>query len=262
MNAWLWNDSAFDSLTSLPVTDRGFRYGMALFETVRLFRGRPLFLAEHAEKLRAASAERAFPPCEPALAALAPLLAQQPDGVARIYITAGDGAGFADDVSAPRIIVLSEARPDPDPAPCRLMLAPGVYHAPFGGLKTANYWLNIDALQQALRSGHDESLLFNENAELVSAATANIFIVRDGVVSTPSAACGARQGVTRAWAMQQLAPRECSLFVQDLRTADELFLTSSWFGIRPVASLEGRTLPSRSIGVQLMSDFEQEIATP
>src|SRR3954466_13112691 len=99
MNAWRWNASAYEACSALPVTDRGFRYGMALFETVRLRRARPLFLSEHLASLRAACASRAFPLPEDALSLLAPLLAQQPDGIARIYVTAGDGAKFSDEIS-------------------------------------------------------------------------------------------------------------------------------------------------------------------
>src|SRR4051794_738948 len=169
MNAWRWNGSTYEVCDSLPVTDRGFRYGMALFESIRVHRARPLFLNEHLDRLRAACADRAFPLPEPALAALAPLLSRQADGTARVYVTAGDAAHFADRVSEPRILVLCEARPDPVAEMCSLALVGDLYHPPFGGLKTANYWANIDALQRALASDRDEALLFNENSELVSA---------------------------------------------------------------------------------------------
>ena len=261
MNTRRWNGSTFEPCESLPITDRGFRYGMALFESIRIRRARPLFLCEHLDRLRAACADRAFPLPEPALGAVAPLLARQPDGMARLYVTAGDGAHFTDQVSESRILVLCEARPDPVPEPCSLALSGELFHPPFGGLKTANYWANIDALQRARRSHHDEALLFNEHSELVSAATANVFVVRGGQISTPALACGARAGVTRAWVMGQVRVRECSLFLEDLQQADEIFLTSSWYGIRPAGLLAGRSLPSRAVSDRLARAYEAAIAS-
>lgn len=260
MNAWRWNGSTYAACDSLPLTDRGFRYGMALFESIRVRRGRPLFVEEHLELLRAACADRAFPLPGRALAGVAPLLSGQPDGSARVYITAGDAAHFTGAVSEPRILVLCEARPAPSSASCHLALIGDLFHPPFGGLKTANYWANIDALQRALGSGRDEALLFNENSELVSASTANVFVVRGAQVSTPAVACGARAGVTRRWVMEQVRVRECSLFLDDLEKADEIFLTNSWHGIRPAGSLEGRSLPSSAVSERLAEAYEAAIA--
>ncbi len=70
----------------------------------------------------------------------------------------------------------------------------------------------------------------NAHAELVSACCANVFVVRDGRVRTPALACGARDGVTRERVMQQIQVEECSLFIADVLSADELFLTNSWVG--------------------------------
>src|SRR3954471_11243299 len=130
MNAFRWNGSTYEACDSLPVTDRGFRYGMALFESIRVRHARPLFLDEHLDRLRAGCADRAFPLPEDALAALAPLLARQPDGSARVYVTAGDGAPFSAPVSEPRILVLCEARPDPVQELCSLALIGEMYHPP------------------------------------------------------------------------------------------------------------------------------------
>lgn len=260
MNAFRWSGAAFEPCDALPVTDRGFRYGMALFETIRVFRGRPLFLEEHLDRLRAGCGDRAFPLSEAALAAVRALLARQPDGTARLYVTAGDGAQFSAPVVEPRILVLCEARPAPLREACSLALNGEPFHPPFGGLKTANYWRNVDALQRALASGHDEALLFNENSELVSASTANVFVVCGGEISTPSCACGARAGVTRAWVMGQVRVRECSLFLADLQTADEIFLTNSWYGIRPVGRLGERLLPSHEVSERLGRAYEAALA--
>src|SRR5215210_765709 len=95
--AWQWTGSAFTPSTTLPLSDRGFRYGMALFESVRVADHEPQFLDEHLERLCAACELRGFPLDERALTHVGELLRNGGfDGFARIYVTAGDGiAGHA-----------------------------------------------------------------------------------------------------------------------------------------------------------------------
>lgn len=251
LQSWFWNGDAFIPCAHLPLADRGFRYGMALFESLRVIGGTALFLTEHLERLRIAAAQREFPVAEAALSAIAPLLLSAGrDGFGRIYLTAGDGSP-ADPVTESRLFLLLEDRPAPSHRPLRLALSPQLHHPLFGGLKTGNYWSNLDALQQAKSRGCDEALLFNEHGELVSAATANVFLVQDRIIRTPGLACGARDGVTRSWVLSQTPVREKSLFLQDVQDADEIFLTNSWIGISSATCLEHEPIRSLETGTRL-----------
>ena len=90
--AWQWTGAAFEPSTSIPLTDRGFRYGMAVFESLRVADHEAQFLAEHLERLRTACELREFPLDERALAHVAELVQDAGiDGFARIYVTGGDG---------------------------------------------------------------------------------------------------------------------------------------------------------------------------
>jgi branched-subunit amino acid aminotransferase/4-amino-4-deoxychorismate lyase len=260
MQAWHWNGQEFTPCPSLPLADRGFRYGMALFESIRVSAGRPLLLAAHLDRLRDACCQRAFTVDENALQALPALLAaSEGDVFARVYVTAGEG-GPADPCTAIGCYVLLEPRAQVTAASYRVAPSSVLYHPPFGGLKTANYWGNVDALQQARAAGFDEALLFNENAELVSASMANVFVVKDGVVKTPSVDCGARPGVVREWVLREGRGRECSLFLRDLRGADEVFLTNSWLGLMPVTAIGDVTLGASPFTSDLNARYNASIA--
>lgn len=260
MDAWRWNGETFESCDSIPVDDRGFRYGMAVFESVRVWRAVPLFFEEHAARLRHACADREFRIDDRAISAAGALLRSVGrDGFARVYITAGDG-WVAAPVDHPRIFVLLEDRERHEAKACDLAVPHEPHQPLFGGLKTANYWSRIDLLQRAMRADKDEALLFNEHAELISACMANVFVVHGGSVRTPALACGARDGVVRAWVLGQTGAKQCSLFVEDLQSADEVFLTNSWLGILPAASVEGRALPSRTVSEGLTGKFEAALA--
>ena len=256
MTAWQWTGTAFAPCAALPLTDRGFRYGMALFESLRVAGGVGEFFEPHCARLVQACAEREFAVDVAALEAVAPLFHDAAcDGFARLYVTAGDGPPTAP-AAQPRVFVFVEVRaaPDPDDA-WELTLHDETYHPPFGGLKTANYWFNADALARARRRACDEALLFNDRAELVSACCANVFLLHGDRLSTPARTCGARAGVIREWVMARRPVEERRLRREDVTTADEIFLTNSWLGIQPVATLEGRPLARRRTGPQLAAEF-------
>ena len=256
MNAWRWAGAAFEPCDSLPLTDRGFRYGMAVFESLRVAGGEAEFFEKHLARLVQACAEREFALDESALRA-APALFHSAarDGFARLYVTAGDGPPTAP-AAQPRVFVFIEDRaaPDADDA-WALTLHDESYHAPFGGLKTANYWFNTDALAQARRRGFDEALLFNDRAELVSACCANVFLRHGDRLATPARSSGARAGVIREWVIARRKVEERRLRREDVTSADEIFLTNSWLGVQPVATLEGRPLGPRTLAPRLAAEF-------
>jgi len=134
----------------------------------------------------------------------------------------------------------------------------GLHPEPFlpllGGLKTANYWANLAALQGAHAAGCDEALLFNPGGELVSACMANVFVEREGQLMTPPTASGARAGVVREWVMGRRTVVERTLTRADLAGSTGCFLTSSWAGVKPVAMLDGKLLDT-TLAEALRTEF-------
>ncbi len=240
--SWLWSEGAFVSAHSLPVTDRGFRYGMSVFETIRIADGVAGFLEAHLIRLESAALKCGFPSQGRVLADLPRLLGQIGDtGVARVYITAGDGSPLAP-IETCRVVVLFESRLQSLPDSYTVLSSPHAHLPPFGGLKTANYWSNAEALRQAILLGAQESLLFRPDGRLTGAAMANAFVKTDEGWLTPSLQCGARDGVIRAWTLGQIPARQSPITREMVASAVSLFLTSSWIGLMQVASIDGRPL--------------------
>lgn len=257
LQSWLWTGAAFEPCASVPVSDRGFRYGMSIFESLRVTRGEAEFFPQHAARLVQAAAEREFVFEQRALDQVGALWAPaRLSGFARIYVTAGDGAPAAAG-EAPRIFVFIEERTPPGADDAwEITFHDESYRAPFGGMKTANYWFNTDAFAQARRRGFDETLLFNDRAELVSASMANVFLRRDDRLLTPPRSSGARGGVIREWVIQRRKVEERRLRREDVLNADEVFLTNSWIGVLPVATIEGRPLGHRAVGPKLSAELQ------
>ncbi len=74
---------------------------------------------------------------------------------------------------------------------------------------------------------------------------------------TPALETGARAGVIREWVMRRLAAAETLLQRTDVEAADEIFLTSSWLGIMPAASVAGREL-RRKVAPELIDAYRKE----
>jgi branched-subunit amino acid aminotransferase/4-amino-4-deoxychorismate lyase len=292
MKTWHWTGTDYKTCKSVPLTDRGFRYGMSVFESLRVGpAGGVEFFDKHLSRLIQGCAEREIPVEDSALAAAEALLAdawkteaKKTDGkgetekgkkgaspgprvpasprphsasagFARLYVTAGDGSP-ADPAAHPRIFVFLEPRTPPDPDdPWEVGLYDESYQPVFGGLKTANYWFNCDALGQAHRRKLNETLLFNDRAELVSACCANVFLVRDDRLCTPPRSSGCRSGVIREWVIARRKVEERRLRREDVVNAEEIFLTNSWIGVMPVATVEGRPLGHRMIGPKLAAEL-------
>ena len=257
MKSWHWSGNAFEQADSLPLTDRGFRYGMSLFESMRVWNGRIEFWQQHAQRLITACAERDFPPTKNAINAAASVLESAGvNGFARVYVTAGDG-GPTTPVTAPRVFLFIETRePEPEKSweicfhddPCRPI---------FSGLKTANYWFNTAALTHARARRFDEALLSNDLGEVLSTCCANVFVVHGDRIATPGRGSGCRMGIMREWVIKRRKVEERRLRREDMLSADEIFLTNSWLGVMPVATLEGRPLGPRSIGPKLAAEIER-----
>ncbi len=251
-----WNGAEFVPVTAgVPLEDRGFRYGLALFETLRISRGRALFARDHlltmygsayAVPFLGRQSKEAFVAAERVLedSSLLP-----ENGIARVHLTAGNG-GFHETADSPRFYLTADSRTPPGPEVYESGLRAMIYADPVPTvapwMKTHNYWGQLTALRTARDDGFQEAVLTNPDGEVRSFCLGNLFIERKGQVLTPHLATSTcRSGVTRRWVLDELGKvaQETRLTVEDLATADGVFLTSSWYGVLPVTRLGERELP-------------------
>jgi branched-subunit amino acid aminotransferase/4-amino-4-deoxychorismate lyase len=236
---------------------------MSVFETVVVFQGAPLFVREHLDRLRLAcqAAEFVFPESLTAKA-VGELITDDVSGSLRVYVSAGDGGPSAP-VTVSRTYALFEPSSSPDAGEVDLGWRLDVSRAPFptilGGWKTANYWPSIQALQEAKRGGFQEAIVLNAQGAVISASMGNLFAVMGGSLVTPALSMGARDGVLRAWVMEQEPVEETLLSLDDLSAFEECFITNSRIGVMPVASIADRVLPSFETGRRLAKLYREKI---
>ena len=129
----------------------------------------------------------------------------------------------------------------------RLAVVPHARHSAyrFSGSKSLSWSMNLCWLEIAQSRGFDEALLLNENGNISECTSANVFVARGNSVYTPPLSSGCLPGVTREVLLAEvrvpgIRVQEKDLTLEDLESADEVFITSTTRNLLPVLSVEGR----------------------
>jgi len=117
----------------------------------------------------------------------------------------------------------------------------------FAGAKILSWAQNLTWAERAQRQGFDETILLNERGMVAECTSANIFAVTGGDVWTPPLSDGCLGGITREVLLNEVRVEgirigERSLSVDDLRGADDVFITSTTRDLMPVREISGRVL--------------------
>ena len=112
---------------------------------------------------------------------------------------------------------------------------------------TASYMNSILAKLEAKEHGYAEAIMLNEVGHVCEGTGENLFIVRNGVLSTPPLSDGLLEGITRDTVLcladdLEIPAVEESLTRSDLYIADEVFMTGSAAELTPVGSVDGRVI--------------------
>ena len=241
----------------VPADDRGFAYGDGVFRTVRTDRGRPWLWAEHLAVLQRDCARLGIPlgpEQRRALCRDAAVLAGGEDGVLRVTVTRGSGPrGYRPPTDPRSRVVLSFLPGPPAPLPAaavavRLCRTPVARSPATAGVK------HLGRLEQVLaRAEWDDPRWFEGLMEdgaglLVCGTTSNLFLRRGPVLRTPALDLAGVAGVVRERLLGDDALRTAvgietvetgCIAADELRGADELFLTNAVLGVRAVARVDG-----------------------
>lgn len=112
---------------------------------------------------------------------------------------------------------------------------------------TAAYFNSLLAKLEAKEHGYTEAIMLNEEGKVCEGTGENLFIVRDGILSTPPLSDGVLEGITRDSIMVladelEIPVIEESLTRSDLYIADEVFMTGSAAELTPIGSVDNRAV--------------------
>jgi branched-chain amino acid aminotransferase len=246
---------------TVSVFDRGFLYGDGLFEILRAWDGTLPHLALHLDRLYISAQELRMRVIDRATltAHVTDAVQSGGDQRVRIIVTRGEG-GIADRASSigpGRSIVIAEPL---GALPREVSLATVEWPVPKRvgpAHKTLAYLDPLWARELAAAAGADEALRLDSQGNAAECATANLFVVAGGTVITPPLD-GILPGITRARVLAACASNEVpsaerSVSGDELRAADEIFVTSAVRGVVPVTNLDGEPRTAGPITERLAS---------
>src|SRR5262245_21011610 len=248
--------------------DRGFLYGDSVYETLRTYNGVPFRLEAHISRLRRSAEGLSIPharaAADPRAAVQALLEAAAaaartespepgPEWAVRLILTRGvAGIGYDPEPCGPPTVV-AHIRPMPDlPAGfyregVDVAVVPVTRNVPTAidpAIKSSNLLNNYLAWEAGSRLRVFEPILLSHEGRVAEGATSNLFVVQDGRLRTPDLRAGLLAGITREAVLEAaraaaLDAGEADLSPDDLRRADEVFLTSTLKGVLPVKRVDG-----------------------
>jgi branched-chain amino acid aminotransferase len=251
----------------VSVFDRGFLYGDSVYETIGTVHGRLFAARDHLVRLER-SAERIglrAPPRAEIERAIAETVAAagNPETRVRVILTRGVGKLDLDPASADdtRLVVIAFPLGAPTPEMFEKGVAVAIVsvhrnspRAIDPAVKSGNYLNNVLALGEARRRCQAyEAILCGGDGSIAEGSTSNVFVVIGGEVRTPPPEVGILDGITRAkvidlcraagipFAERRLSPDE-------LRGADEAFLTSATRGVLAITTIDERPVGAGAPG--------------
>ena len=245
----------------VSVFDHGLLYGDGIFEGIRFYNGRVFRLEQHIDRLydsaKAILLNIGMTPDEMSEAVLETVRQNGlTDGYIRLVVTRGAGSLGLNPYlceKASVIVIASTIQLYPDekyengltlvtcstrrPAPAAL--SPQV--------KSLNYLNNVMAKVEAIQGGGEEGLMLNEQGYVAECTGDNIFVIKDGKMTTPPVSSGALDGITRQVVFEVAEELGVSLKEElisryEIFTADECFLTGTAAEVIAAVKLDGREI--------------------
>ena len=235
----------------------GLICGWGIFTTVRISRGEAFAYERHWRRLEKDAAITRLPMSYTAAKVRVHLhelirANNVTEGAARIYLVYNT-VGFwqSDEPHPPVDLIITTSGLPEYREPVRLALREQGRHAaaPLAGVKTISWLPNVWAVAEAQKEGFDEVVLLNERGEVAECTAANIFAVKNNKVLTPPLNSGCLEGVTRG-ILFEIAPEagfsllEQTLLLEDLYSADEVFMTSTNRNLIGVGEIAGHKIAS------------------
>ena len=235
--------------------DRGFLFGDGVYEVIPVYSRRPFRIAEHLRRLQDSLDGIRLP--NPLTAAgwqdvVERLVAAADFPDQSVYLQVTRGADDKRDQAfpvgvAPTVFAFTAPLLAPSEALCASGVAaitvPDIRWAKCD-LKAVSLLANVLLRQQAVDAGCTEAIMLRDGY-LTEGAASNIFVVKDGVILTPPQDGRILPGITYDVVLELAARHAAPIEIRpvaeaELRTADELWMTSSTKEVLAIVSLDGQ----------------------
>lgn len=247
----------------LSPLDRGFTFGDGVYEVMSILKGHIFRMKHHLKRLnQSLKAIGIDPPYTDTewQHILQRLVTENQSDNAWIYLQMSRGTQsirdlrFSTDLK-PTIFISCL----PKPIPSKAEVAQGLKAIAVTDnrwkwcqIKTTSRLAYVMMNQEAVEAGADEAIILHRGTVLEGIAS-NVFLVRHGIIITPPKSNQILHGITRDVLLElaeknNLPYRENKISEQELRKADELWISSATRGVHPVVSLNGQPIHQGKAG--------------
>lgn len=278
MKIWIDGKLLPEEDAKIGVLDHGLLYGDGCFEGIRVYNGRIFKLQSHLERMWQ-SAERIrldLPFTHEVIAAAVRETVEVngiTDGYVRLVFTRGVGTLGLHPFHCPKptVFVIADTiklyPPELYEDGMKIIVAdrPRIPRECLDPqIKSLNYLNNILAKIEAIDAGVLEALMLNTDGWVSECTGDNIFVVKDGELSTPPVDAGILDGITRRFVMNELCPalglpiEERMMRLEEVLDADEVFLTGTAAEVIGVSQVGDHVIGGGAVGsitTRLVQEF-------
>jgi aminodeoxychorismate lyase len=252
--------------SKLSVFNRLVQFGDGLFETCLVINGRLILAQQHFQRLEKGTKLLKINTVKRSTwlqdIAQAVAMAKSNNVVVKIILSRGEtkrGYGFADNIEPTRIVIIT-AMPNL-PADFALSFCESGYanNQLLAKIKHCN---RLEQILARVNLTAQECIMLDAQKRVISVSQGNIFAIKNGVLITPNLdECGIegtrRRVIIELAKKQGIVVKIGHLSALELLNCDEVFITNSVMGIKPVCKINEQIYTKHTLTEQLSKTFEQ-----
>ena len=246
--------------TRVSVLDRGFMFGDGVYEVIPVYQGRPFAEDEHLARLATSLQELhiSMPRSEDGWRELfreAIDRSDEEEAILYVQVTRGVARSRSHiyEDSEPTVLITLSPRVNSTLDHKFSVVTKEDFRWTRGHIKSISLAANSLAKNEAIAEGYDDAI-FVRNGRVTEASSSNVFVVKDGVVVTPTADNCLLHGITRAQvialAKQHNIPfEERDISQEELLAADEVWVTATSIEVWPVNKVNNQRISDGEAGL-------------
>ena len=261
----------FKENIKLSTENRGFKYGDAIFETIKVLNNKVVFFEDHYFRLMASMRMlRMKIPMNFTLEFLEKEILRTVNVLdkvnsyrVRLTVYRKDGGLYNPTTNEIEYLIDAKENSYLTKSSYQLDLFKDFYN--YSGIlstvKTNNRMVNTLASIFADENDLDNCVLLNERKGVVEVTNGNIFIIKDKIIKTPALTEGCIKGVLRSKVIdilnqnEEFTLEETVISPFEIQKADEVFITNTIIGIQPVTKYRKKSFETK-IGEKLAANLK------
>lgn len=245
---------------SISISDLGFLRGYGVFDFLRTYGGKPFLLNEHINRLKKSAqlTNIDYPISHEKTAKIILQIVRNnnvTESTIRCMLTGGVSENGLWLTGKPTLLIVTkELKPVPTEIYQGVKLITDDYCRHIPEAKTIDY-SNLVRQQEKIKKEKAFSLLYINSGLVLEAAISNFFIIKNGIVITPKK--NILKGTTRNLVIDLISSdykiEERELGVEELKYAEEAFITGTTQGIVPVINIDDIAIGGGKVGINTIN---------